>query len=282
MNKPKIHIETVNIYYNNNDTNESIFDFLLKQQDPSKGIINFDFIYGGNYLDYFNWIIEGFTSYQKNKLDVLTYKNSKYLFYRYDDILKESNFEVKKVKHSVVTDNSIATEEIQNQNWQYFVEPVLDVFKKNDIGKTIRQPQAQLLLDTVENVVICKKIYQSLYKYLEQNLYFTVENLPAEEYSEIKDDLTRENYWSKYAPFMLDCWINFLFSKGRFPGSQKLIILPQAEIPKFVQSQTPLSPIDLYQKYKATDAEALVSIQGLAALNIHLSGDRTISKNALT
>ena len=130
MNKPKIHIETVNIYYNNNDTNESIFDFLLKQQDPSKGIINFDFIYGGNYLDYFNWIIEGFTSYQKNKLDVLTYKNSKYLFYRYDDILKESNFEVKKVKHSVVTDNSIATEEIQNQNWQYFVEPVLDVFKK--------------------------------------------------------------------------------------------------------------------------------------------------------
>ena len=157
MNKPKIHIETVNIYYNNNDTNESIFDFLLKQQDPSKGIINFDFIYGGNYRDCFNWIIEGFTSYQKNKLDVLTYKNSKYLFYRYDDILKESNFEVKKVKHSVVTDNSIATEEIQNQNWQYFVEPVLDVFKKNDIGKTIRQPQAQLLLDTVEMLSFVKK-----------------------------------------------------------------------------------------------------------------------------
>ena len=140
----------------------------------------------------------------------------------------------------------------------------------------------QLLLDTVENAVICKTIYQSLNKYLEQNSYFTVENLPAEEYSEIRDDLTRENYWSKFAPFMPDCWINFLFSEGRFPGSQKLIILPQAEIPKFVKSQTLLSPTDLYQKYKATDAKALVSIQGLAALNIHLSGDRTISKNALT
>ena len=63
MNKPKIHIETVNIYYNNNDTNESIFDFLLKQQDPTKGIINFDFIYGRNYVDFFNWLTEGFTSY---------------------------------------------------------------------------------------------------------------------------------------------------------------------------------------------------------------------------
>ena len=40
--------------------------------------------------------INGFDYYQKNKLDVLTYKNSKYLFYRFNGILKESNFEVKK------------------------------------------------------------------------------------------------------------------------------------------------------------------------------------------
>ena len=44
----------------------------------------------------------------------------------------------------------------------------------------------------------------------------------------------------------------------------------------------PLSPIDLYQKCKATDTKALVSIQRLAALKIHLGGDRTISENALT
>ena len=104
----------------------------------------------------------------------------------------------------------------------------LDVSKRNDIGKTIRQPQAQLLLDTVENVAICKKTYQILCKYLEQNLYLTVENLSAEEYSEIRDDFTRENYWAEHAPFELDCWLNLFFSKGRFPGSQKLIMLPQA------------------------------------------------------
>ena len=51
------------------------------------------------------------------------------IFYHYNDILQESNLEVKKVKHSVVTDNYIATEEIQNQNWQSFVESVLEVCK---------------------------------------------------------------------------------------------------------------------------------------------------------
>ena len=280
--KLKIHIETGNIYHNDQDTNESILDFSFSQQNPITGVINFDFVYGESYADYFNWLINGFDSYQKNKLDVLTCKNSKYLFYRFNDILKESNFEVKKVKNSVVTDDYIATEETQNQNQQYFVESVLEVCKAQEIGKTIRKPQANLLIDTAENVTIVKKTYQSLYKYLEQNLYLTVENLSSEEFAEIKDDFNRENFWAKHVVHELDCWIAFFFSKGRFPGSQKLIMLPQADIPDFVKIETPLSLIDLYKKFKAIGAKAVASIQAIAALNIHLGGDRDVSKKALT
>ena len=59
-------------------------------------------------------------------------------------------------------------------------------------------------------------------------------------------------------------------------------MVPQAQIPPFVKTQTPLPPIDLYQNFKETDERALASIQALAASNIHLGGDRTISKNALS
>ena len=45
-NKLKIHIETGNIYYDNEDTNELILGFLFNQQNPINGIINFDFVYG--------------------------------------------------------------------------------------------------------------------------------------------------------------------------------------------------------------------------------------------
>ena len=109
--------------------------------------------------------------------------------------------------------------------------------------------------------------------------YLTVENLSAEEFSEIKDDFNRENFWAKHVICQLDCWIAFFFSKGRFPGSQKLIMLPQADIPDFVQTETPLSPIDLHKKFKATDA--LASIQAIAVLNIHIGEDKDVSKNAL-
>ena len=113
-NKLKIHIENGNIYHDDQDTNKSILDFFFNLQNPITGVINFDFIYGESYADYFNWLIKGFDSYQKSKLDVLTWKNSKCLFYHYNDILQESNLELKKVKHSVVTDDYIAAEEIQN------------------------------------------------------------------------------------------------------------------------------------------------------------------------
>ena len=59
-NRLRIHVETGNIYYDNQDTNKSIFDFFLKQQDPTKGIIDFEFVYSGDYVYHFDWLIDGF------------------------------------------------------------------------------------------------------------------------------------------------------------------------------------------------------------------------------
>ena len=55
---------------------------------------------------------------------------------------------------------------------------------------------------------------------------------------------------------------------------------PQGDIPDLVKTETPLPPTDLHKIFKATDAKALASIQAIAALNIHLGGDRDISKKA--
>ena len=51
----KIFKETGNIYYKNEDTNESIFEYIKNQQDVSKGIINYNLSFEGNCKDYFNW-----------------------------------------------------------------------------------------------------------------------------------------------------------------------------------------------------------------------------------
>ena len=116
-NDLKIHIETGNIYYKNNDTNESIFEFMKNQQDSSKEKTNFNLMYDGNYNDYFRCLLIGFDAYEKTKLDFLTFKNTKYLLYCFNDLLESTGQPIVLVKHSKVTADYIAAEEIQYQNW---------------------------------------------------------------------------------------------------------------------------------------------------------------------
>ena len=52
-NDLKIPIETGNIYSKNNDTNESIFEFMKNQQDSSKGKINFNLMYDQTQIQHF-------------------------------------------------------------------------------------------------------------------------------------------------------------------------------------------------------------------------------------
>ena len=276
----KIHIETVNIYYKNNDTNESIFEFMKNQQDSSKGKINFNLMYDGNYNDYFRWILNGFDAYEKTKLGLLTFKNTKYLLYRFNDLLESTGQPIILIKHSKVTDDYIAAEEIQNQNWQYFIERVLEVCKAKEVGSTIKKSE-EFLLTTVENVTIAKKSYQTFYNIIERNLYSTMEKLSIDERDKIKEDFLRENFWAENVVTDLDCWIAFYFKHGRFPGSQKLISIPQVKLPFFLRTDMPISPVDLYKKFAGTDAKALVSIHALAALNIHFGRNKYISQGVL-
>ena len=98
----------------------------------------------------------GFDSYEKAKLDVLKFKNANYLFYRFNNFLSGSNVPIKRIKHSTITDDFIAVAEIQNQNWQYYIEQVIEFCHNKEIGKTITTPQSNLSFDTVINITEAK------------------------------------------------------------------------------------------------------------------------------
>ena len=162
-NKLKIHVETGNIYYDNKDTNESIYSFLSAQQDPDKASIDSEFIFAGSYEDYFQWLIVDFDSYEKTKPDVLTNKNSKFLFYCFNDFLQQRFREPKPVRHSTITDDYIVLDRIQNQNWQYLIESILDACKSNNSVEAIEIKKLKIVENNVENIVVCKKACQSFY-----------------------------------------------------------------------------------------------------------------------
>ena len=64
-NKLKIHVETGNIYYDNNDTNESIHNFILAQANPVSGEIEHEFTFDRDYVTYFQWLTDAFSTSKK-------------------------------------------------------------------------------------------------------------------------------------------------------------------------------------------------------------------------
>ena len=74
----------------------------------------------------------------------------------------------------------------------------------------------------------------------------------------------------------------FYHALGRFPGKLYLVIIPKPDTPKFIKTDEIISPNQLYEKFCGTDAKVLVSVQVLAALNIHLGGDTELSRKTMT
>ena len=273
----KIHIESGKIFYDNEDTNESIFNFISAQNNPISGEINHMFTFDRDYKTYFQWISNAFNETERNKLDLLANLNSKFLFYNFNDFLQQKGREIEKVKHTVVTNDYLAGEKIQDKNWKYFVQSALNFPEKSDFSSN----EQSFLLDTKENIEILKKTYEQLFNQIEKNQIEMFEKMPFDFYKDIENDLRREQYLEK--DFMkLDTWVSFYFKLGRFPGESELTILPQSSKPKTIDPLSiEVSPLELYKNFGKTSSKNIASFQAIVALFLYYRGSALTAKKAM-
>ena len=196
-NKLKIHVESGNIYHNNNDTNESIYGFFENQEDETKRWIDFEFVLSDDYDDYFMKYLVNIKDGNDEKYDMLTSRNSKFLFYHFNDYLRQISEPTKPVCHSVVLNDETAFEILQNKDWEYFIERILDVSQSNNGGgftKLVKAKEVQIIENSVENLTICKSLYTKFYNQVSENIVEAFRNLPTNELDEIDRDL-EHNYF---------------------------------------------------------------------------------------
>ena len=198
VNKLKIHIDSGNIYHNNTDTNESIYGFFKNQEDETKKWIDFEFILSDDYKDYFMKYLVNIKDGEDEKYDMLTNKNSKFLFYHFSDYLKQINEPTKPVRHSVVLNDEISLEILQNKNWQYFKERILQFCQLNNGGglnQLVNAKGVKIIENSVENLTICKHLYTNFYNQIASNLAEAIRNLPPYELDKIDRDLELNHFF---------------------------------------------------------------------------------------
>ena len=182
-------------------------------------------------------IFNGFEAQEKTRYDLFSFKNTKYLAYRFNDLQNSIGEPLIKIRHSVATDNYLAAEEIQNQNWQYFIERVIEVCKSKEAGSTIR-PTEDFLLTTVENVTFAKKAYQTFYNVVARNFNSAISKISVDKEKKIKGDTLSKNFWWKDAMNELDSWIAFYYHFVRFPGPANFTNVPRVNMPLFFKNRS--------------------------------------------
>ena len=74
----------------------------------------------------------------------------------------------------------------------------------------------------------------------------------------------------------------FFNELGRFPRSLEFAIVPQGNIPNFINTSEIISPSDLYNRFRASDARELVSVQMLASLHMYLGDSPSLLQRTMT
>ena len=125
QNKLSIHVETGDIFYDNHNTEENFYNFLLSQQNDEAATIKKKFSYSNSFETYITQFLQNFSVNDQEKFDLFSFKNSKYLFYVFNSFVRLYGNPRYKLKHTRKMKDSVALEKIEDRNKQFLVEKLI-------------------------------------------------------------------------------------------------------------------------------------------------------------
>lgn len=100
----------------------SFYDFILTQQGTSKKkLLDAKLSFDKNFQQYIQKYLAVIKAQGNEKHNMLSSKNSKYLFCRYNDFLQMRNLEMSLIRHMKATQDYEGFLEIQNKDWSCFI-----------------------------------------------------------------------------------------------------------------------------------------------------------------
>ena len=291
-NKLKIHLESGQFFHNNIITNESIYDFLLKQQDETKRELYPEVLVGNDFEFYVNELL---TNVQDNDYDLHTNSTAKFLLYNCNTFRLANRLKPLSIRHSQIVTNEKAISILQSNTWGYFVEQLLHFANGNislddfNLDDDREFEKYNVIEKTSDNVNYCKQFYQEVFDDIGYFFQRMIRETPNEFLEPLKADLANEIYFYKNLKDiesqseLLRVFNSFYFKTGRFPGNYTdLILVPTGKNPSFVKSFDQISPVELNDKFQNTPSYGIAAVHFLAALNIFFGGEKNLSQDVMT
>ena len=290
-NKLKIHLESGQFFHNNIITNESIYDFLSKQQDETKKELLIEVPSGDDFEVY---VRELLTNVKDHEYDLHTNSTAKFLFYYFNTYRLINRLNPLTIRHSQIITNQEAISILQTNNWQYFVEQLLHIANGEinlddfDLDNDKEFEKYNIIEKTSDNINYCKQFYEDVFNDIAYFFQKMIKETPDEYLEPIKADLANEIYFTQNLKEieshveLLKIFNRFYFKSGRFPGNSDFVLVPAGVKPNFVKTFDQISPIELNEKFQNGPSYGIAAVHFLAGLNIYFGGEKKLSQDVMS
>ena len=209
------------------------------------------FSYNDTFEKYITSFLQNFSVDDQGKFDLLAFKNSKYLFYRFNDFLKIYGNPRYKLLHTRKMVDSKALEKLENKNKQFMIEKIIQGVEFENPSQS--NPEKNPEIKTIEsNYRIARRIYEQLFLNIAELFHEYIQSIDFYEQQEIEEDM-KINGWGtvenirtiKDSMRLLNLFQNFYYTAtGRLPTFNELLVVPDGDA-------QPEEKINLKQLYTA-------------------------------
>ena len=285
-NKLSIHVESGDIFYENHNTGENFYNFLLAQQNDNVAFIPKKFSYRNSFETYISQFLQVFSIDDVEKYNLYAHKNSKYLLDRFNDYIKAYSNSRQKIKHTRKILDSIGMQKLEENSKKILIEKIIHgiEFKNPCNIETEKKPE---IIETVEsNYKIARRVYQQLYIDISELFAEIIRSIDSLNLQDIDDDI-KSNGWGikkitdvNNAKDFMTIFQTFYQLTGRLPLSNGLLVIPDGKPPP---GEDRVNMKSLYEMFKHTNFHGLVSLPFLGLIQYYLEkNDFSLIKNALT
>ena len=285
-NELSIHIESADIFYQNFNTNENFYNFLMTQQNDETANVPKRISYHHSFENYVKNFLPLFSLDDVDKFDLYSNKNAKYLFYRFNDFIKKSGGKKQIIKHTLKIKDSVSLKKFENKNRQFLVKKIIHCVEfQNPYENSVeRKPE---IIETVEkNYKIIRRVYQCLFTEVAEIFLKYVHSLVSDEIQQL-DDGIKNNGWGFINNILemdnpvelLSAFQLFYHKNSRLPLTNGLIVVPDGDVPEGEQK---INFKNLYKMSRYTKFHGLVSVQFLGVLSIFFGTDPAQIKNTIS
>ena len=178
-NKLSIHVESGDIFYDNHNTEENFYSFLLSQQNDEAAYVPKRFSYNNTFEKYITSFLQSFSIGNQEKFDLLAFKNSKYLFCRFNDFVKVYGNPRYKLLHTRKMLDSVAMKKFEGKNKQFLIEKIIHGVEFEHFYQVNPENEPEIVKTVESNYKVARRVYQNLYFDIAELFYEYIQSIDS-------------------------------------------------------------------------------------------------------